>query len=216
MDARILGAAAVAAYAMLLVGCVTTSMQGYADLQRPAHPVEHIAVVGPPAIFAALATESPKYGLAVEDANVIVPPTRSYTDAEIRQFLAMRGVDGVLVVSVTGDTGVQQRYAGTIFSANYSGTSSGNAIVTGNMISGTGTSSGSMSATATPMYRYSRTVAFQARLSDPKSGRNLWVGSGQTRAGGALFMGDATSARDAASNILNDLQQKGLIGASGA
>jgi len=117
---------------------------------------------------------------------------------------------------VTGDTGVQQRYAGTIFSANYSGTSSGSAIVTGNMISGTGTSSGAMSATATPMYRYSRTVAFQARLSDPKSGRNLWVGSDQTHAGGALFMGDATGARDAASTILHDLQQKGLIGASGA
>jgi hypothetical protein len=29
-------------------------------------------------------------------------------------------------------------------------------------------------------------------------------------------MGDATSARDAASAILNDLQEKGLIGASGA
>jgi len=91
---------------------------------------------------------------------------------------------------------VQERYAGTILSGNYS--------------------YGSMSATATPVYRYSRTVAFKARLSDPKSGRNLWVGGGQTRAGGALFMGDVTSARDAASAILNDLREKGLIGASAA
>jgi hypothetical protein len=37
-----------------------------------------------------------------------------------------------------------------------------------------------------------------------------------TQAGGALFMGDVTSARDAASTILTDLQQKGLIDASGA
>ena len=216
MNSRTLGAAVVAVCAMGLNGCVTTSMQGYADLDRPARGVEHIAVVAPPALVAALASESPKHGLIVEDGNVIVPPTRAYKDAEIRQLLATRGVDGVLVVSVTGDTGAQERYAGTILSGSYSGTSSGNAMVIGNTISGNASSYGTMSATATPVYRYSRTVAFQARLSDPKSGRNLWVGGGQTRAGGALFMGDAASARDAASAILNDLQEKGLIGANGA
>ncbi len=216
MKSRTLGAAIVAACAAVLGGCVTTSMQGYADLDRLARPVEHIAVVAPPALVAALAAESPKRGLILEDGNTIVPPTRPYKDAEIRQLLATRGVDGVLVVSVTGDSGVQERYAGTIFSGNYSGTSSGSAMVVGNTISGTASSSGTMSATATPVYRYGRTVVFQARLSDPKSGRNLWVGGGQTRAGGALFMGDATSARDAASAILNDLQEKRLIGASGA
>jgi hypothetical protein len=216
MNSKTLDAIIVAACATMLVGCVTTSMQGYADLDRPARPVEHIAVIAPPALIAALAAESPKHGAMVEDGNVIVPPTRPYKDAEIRQLLATRGVDGVLVVSVTGDTGVQQQYAGTIFSANYSGTSSANAVVTGNMISASGTSSGTMHGMSTPLYRYSRTVAFPARLSDPKSGRNLWVGGGQTRAGGALFMGDATSAQDAASAILNNLQEKGLIGTSGA
>jgi hypothetical protein len=216
MNSRILCANIAAACATVLAGCVTTSMQGYADLDRPARPVEHVAVVAPPALVAALAAESGKHGFIIEDGNVIVPPTRPYKDAEIRQLLASRGVDGVLVVSVTGDTGVQERYTGTIFSGNYSGISSGSAMVAGNTISGSAISSGTMSATATPVYRYRRTVAFQARLSDPKSGRNLWVGGGQTRAGGALFMGDATSARDAASAILNDLQEKGLIGASGA
>jgi hypothetical protein len=216
MNSRTLRAAVVAACTAWLAGCVTTSMQGYADLDRPARPVEHIAVVAPPALVAALASESAKHGLIVEDGNVIVPPTRAYKDAEVRQLLAARGIDGVLVVSVTGDSGVQQQYAGTIFSANYSGESSGHATVVGNTISSTATSSGTIRGMSTPLYRYSRTVAFQARLSDPKSGRNLWVGGGQTQAGGALFMGDATSARDAASAILNDLQEKGLIGASGA
>ena len=216
MKSRVFAASIVAVCATMVAGCVTTSMQGYADLDRPARPIEHIAVVAPPALVAALAAEAQNHGILIEDGHLIVPPTRAYKDAEIRQLLAARGVDGVLVVSLTGDTGVQERYAGTIFSGNYSGTSSGNAIVTGNMISGTSTSSGTMIATATPIHRYSRTVAFQARLSDPKSGRNLWVGGGQTRAGGALFMGDATSARDAASAVLNDLQEKGLIGASGA
>jgi hypothetical protein len=216
MKSRTLCVVIVAAFATALAGCVTTSMQGYADLDRPSRPVEHIAVVAPPALVAALASEAGKHGLVIEDGNVIVPPTRQYKDAEIRQLLSVRGTDGVLVVTVTGDTGVQERYAGTIFSGSYSGVSSGSAVVAGNTISGSAISSGTMSAAATPIYRYSRTVAFQARLSDPKSGRNLWVGGGQTRAGGALFMADATSARDAASAILNDLQEKGLIGAGGA
>src|SRR5262249_30088538 len=122
MDLRTFGAAIVAACTIMLAGCVTTSMQGYADLDRPARPIEHIALVAPPALVAALMAESQNHGILIEDGNVIVPPTRPYKDAEIRQLLTTRGVDGVLVVSVTGDTGVQERYAGTIFSGNYSGT----------------------------------------------------------------------------------------------
>jgi hypothetical protein len=209
-------AAAMGACGLLLGACVSTSMQGYADLERPAHPIAHIAAVAPPALVAALAGEAAKRGVLLEDGNVIVPPTRQYKDAEIRQLLAERGIDGVLVVTVTGDTGVQERYAGTIMSGSYSGTSSGNAMVVGNTVSGTGMSSGTLTATSTPVYNYKRSVAFQARLSDPKSGRNLWVGGGQTRAGGALFMGDAASATNAASAMLEDLKAKGLIGAAGA
>src|SRR5260370_11258610 len=81
-----------------LAGGVTTSMQGYADLERRACAIEHVAVVAPPALVAALATESLKYGLIAKDGNVIVPPARQYKDAEFRQLLAIRGVDGVLVV----------------------------------------------------------------------------------------------------------------------
>jgi hypothetical protein len=128
----------------------------------------------------------------------VTKPSHAPTNASRASATSIRcdNLDRLLVVTVIGDTGVQERYAGTILSGNYS--------------------YGSMSATSTPVYRYSRTLAFKARLSDPKSGRNLWVGSGQTRAGGALFMGDATSAHDAASTILNDLREKGLIGASAA
>jgi hypothetical protein len=91
-------------------------------------------------------------------------------------------------------------------------TSSGNAMVMGNMIYGSGMSSGYATTTAKAVYRYSRAVTFQARLSDPETSRKFWVGSGQTQTGGSLFMGDATSAADAAASIFNDLQTKGLIG----
>ena len=209
-------------------GCVSTSMQGYADLEPPAHPIQHIAVIAPPALISALAREASKRSIVVEDANVILPPTRQYDEPTIRKAMSSHGVDGVLVVNVIGDTGVQQRYAGTIANTSYSGTSSysgtysGNAMVMGNMIygsgmtSGTGISSGTATTTSTPVYHYSRAVAFEARLSDPQTSRKFWVGSGQTKSGGSLFMGDATSAADAASSIFNDLQTKGLIGAAGA
>jgi hypothetical protein len=167
----------------------------------------------------AAALRSPASGAAVyweTGGDVIVPPTRQYKDAEIRQLLAERGVDGVLVVTVTGDIGVQERYAGTIMSGSYSGTLSGNEMVLGNTVSGGGMSSGTLTATSTPVYNYKRSVAFQARLSDPKSGRNLWVCGGQTRAGGALFMGDAVSATNAASAMLEDIKAKGLSRAAGA
>jgi hypothetical protein len=191
-------------------------MQGYADLEPPAHPIQHIAVIAPPALISALANQASKRGITLEDANVILPPTRQYDEAQIRQAMAAHGIDGVLVVNVTGDTGVQSRYAGTVANTSYSGTSSGNAMVMGNMIYGSGMSSGTATTTSTAVYHYSRAVAFEARLSDPQTSRKFWVGSGQTKSGGSLFMGDATSAADAASSIFNDLQTKGLIGAAGA
>jgi hypothetical protein len=201
-----------AASAIALAGCVTTSMQGYADLQPPTHPIQHIAAIAPPALIPALANEASKRGVVLEDANVILPPTRQYNETEIRQAMAAHGVDGVLVVNVTGDTGVQQRYAGTIANTSYSGTSSGNAMVMGNMIYGSGMSSGTATTTATPVYHYSRAIGFEARLSDPQTSRKYWVGSGQTQSGGSLFVGDAVNAANAASTIFNDLQSKGLIG----
>jgi hypothetical protein len=216
MALRISCAIAVAISAIALGGCVTTSMQGYADLQPPAHPIQRIATIAPPALVSALYTEASKRGVVLEDANAILPPTRQYNEAEVRQAMAAHGIDGVLVVNVTGDTGVQQQYAGTIANTTYSGTSSGSAMVVGNSIYGTGMSSGSATTTATPMYRYNRAIAFQARLSDPQTSRKFWVGSGQVQSGGALFVGDAASASNAASTIFNDLQAKGLIGAGGA
>jgi hypothetical protein len=84
--------------ASLSSGCIATSMQGYADRQLPARPVGHIvayvAAPGPLAanILASVAGEANKRGIAAEDALRIFPPTRSYTDAEIRHDLMAQGV----------------------------------------------------------------------------------------------------------------------------
>src|SRR5450755_4718777 len=150
--------------ALGLSGCVKTSIQGYADRDLPSQTIQHLAVYvaapGPLAssMQSSVAEEARKRGVMAEDALTILPPTRTYTDAEVRKALAERGVDGVLLITVA-DSGVVSQYAGTIFQSSYNGTSSANGTITqmGNTstVSLNGNSSGTMIGTAAPTYRYS-------------------------------------------------------------
>ena len=98
-------------------------MQGYADRELPVRTVQRIAayVVAPTALASSfqssIAEEATKRGVVAEDAFVLLPPTRTYNDAEIRKVLAGSGIDAVLIINV-GDTGVVKEYAGTFFRAN--------------------------------------------------------------------------------------------------
>jgi hypothetical protein len=215
--------ACAAAAAISLSGCITTSMQGYADRELPAKPVSRIIayVAGPGALVASIqasvSEEAGKRGVAAEDALLLFPPTRTYSNAEIQKALASSGIDGVLFINV-GDTGVLQQYAGTILSGQYSGSSNASGTVNtfGNVsnVSLNGTSSGTMVTTATPVYRYRRQTSFTARLLEPATGRNLWVGNGQVNSGGLLFVGDGANASSSVAAIFDDLQRKGVIGPS--
>ena len=197
--------------ALSLCACVTTSMQAYADRELPAQPVIHVAaLVSAPlplseSLQASIAEQAAKMGIVVDDARTIFPPTRQYTDAEIKRDLAAQGVGAVLVVTV-GDSGVVREYAGTVFSGSYSGTATANF---GGVTYG-GTSTGF----ASPAYRFRRQTDFSARLIEVSSGRSLWVGTGQVSAGGALFVGNESSAANAAASIFADMQAKGVIGAA--
>ncbi|WP_316203596.1 hypothetical protein [Bradyrhizobium sp. SZCCHNS3051] len=209
--------------AIALSGCITTSMQGYADRQLPAKPIGRMVayVSGPGPLVTSIQTniaeEARKRGVVADDALMLFPPTRTYTNAEVQQGLARDAIEGVLVISV-GDSGVQQQYAGTILSGQYTGTSSsiGTVNTFGNTstISMNGTSSGMVVATATPTYRYKRQTTFTARLLEASTGRNLWVGNGQVNAGGLLFVGDGANASSSVAAIFDDLQRKGIIGSS--
>lgn len=206
---------------LLLSGCITTSMQGYADRDPPARPVKRIAtyVVAPVALASSLQTsiaeEASKNGISSEDAYVLLPPTRVYNDADIRKVLHESGVDAVLIVNV-GDSGVQKEYAGTFFQGQYSGRSEANGTMTrsGNVanLALSGSSSGTMTGTATPINRYSRQTTFNARLIEVASARNLWVGSGQVSAGGKLFVGSGANASQTAAAIFQDLRTKRIVG----
>lgn len=195
-------------------------MQGYADRELPAKPVAHIiAYVAAPGPLAAsiqsnVQEEARKRQVAAEDALNIFPPTRKYTDSEIRKGMAEAGADAVLFISV-GDSGVQREYAGTILTGQYTGSTVANGTMntfgptaTINM---SGTSSGTMTAVSSPTYRYRRQTNFAARLMEVSSGRNLWVGNGQVNAGGSLFVGDGANASSSVAAIFEDLRQKGII-----
>jgi hypothetical protein len=207
--------------AVLLSGCITTAMQGYADRDLPARPIQRIAafVVAPAALASSfqtsIAEEAAKRGVSADDANVLLPPTRTYNDAEIRRVLAESGVDAVLIINV-GDSGVIKEYAGTFFQGEYSGSTdtSGTISRNGNIsnIALTGSSSGTMTGTSTPMHRYSRQTMFKARLVDPGTARNLWVGSGEVNAGGRFFVGNGSSASSSVSAIFDDLRSKKILG----
>jgi hypothetical protein len=196
-------------------------MQGYADRDLPARPVKHIAtyVVAPAALAtsfqSSIAQEATKRGIGADDASALLPPTRSYNDAEIRKVLAESNIDAVLIINV-GDMGVIREYAGTFFQGQYSGSAdtSGTLTRNGNFsnVSLTGSSSGTVTGTSTPMHRYSRQTTFKARFIDPATARNLWVGSGEVSAGGRLFVGNGSSAASSVSAIFDDLQSKRIIG----
>jgi hypothetical protein len=106
------------------------------------------------------------------DRRCFLPWRPKPNEAEIRKAMAARGVDGVLVITLTGDTGAQQQYAGTI--------TTGNPSAVGTTMYGGGMATTSMSASgtsvSTPVYRFSRAIAFEARLSDPQTSRKFWVG----------------------------------------
>src|SRR5258707_2374963 len=150
--------------AIVLSGCITTSMQGNADRDLPARPIQRVAayVVAPTALASSfqssIAEEAAKRGVGAEDAYALLPPTRMYTDTEIRKVLAEGGVDAVLIINV-GDTGVVKEYAGTFFQGQYSGSSKASGIVTrsGNFsnVSLTGSYSDQVSGMAKPIDPYS-------------------------------------------------------------
>ncbi len=211
--------------------CSNTTMQGYADRDLPANTVRHIAayVAAPTPVAssmqASITNEAHNRGIWAEDALTILPPTRTYSDAEVHKVLAERGVDGVLLITVA-DSGVISQYAGTIFQSTYNGTLQANGTVTqmGNTstVSLNGTTTGTSVGSATPTYRYSRHTQFSARLVDPKSGRNLWVGNGEVDTEGGrglisrLMVSDSVSSSSSVRAIFDDLQKKGLIGGGGA
>jgi hypothetical protein len=185
---------------MMLSACALGSIQGENNLQAPARPVSRLVayVSAPdslvPSFQANIQVEAAKHGLSAENALVLFPPTRRYADSQIRQELAVRSIDSVLIIDV-GNTGVQREYAGTIFQGR------------------SRVSSGAGEAAVASVNGYPRETMFSARLLDGATGRQLWAGTGQVGGNGFLSFGSGgPSVSDSVADLFDDLQAKGVIG----
>jgi hypothetical protein len=191
IHAAYLGLAAIA-----LSGCLTDEI-GDADRALPSRQVSRIvAYVAAPAALASslqtsISSEARRRGLAADNALALFPLTRTYTDADIRQALAARGVDAVLIVNV-GDSAVPRQYAGTILQ--------GRSVV----------SSASAAAVAS-VNGDPRPTTFTARLIEPATARHLWDGFGHVETGGYFSADDGTGPASAVAAIFDELQEKRII-----
>ena len=178
-----------------------------------------MAVFAPPALIPALASEASKRGVALEDANAILPPTRQYNEAEVRRAMAAHRIDGVLVVNVTGDTGASnnsmQAPLPTPISLAYRRATPhgyGQHDLRHRHVLRHGDDHSDPNLQVPPSRSF-RSCAFLIHKRAASSGSEVV----KFRLGAPLFTGDARLAPlSAASSILSDLQTKGLISGSSA
>jgi hypothetical protein len=191
-------AACLALAGMMLSACALGSIQGEGSLPAPARPISRLVayVSGPDSLAASfqanIAVEAAMHGLSAENALVLFPPRRAYADAEIRQDLAMRSIDSVLIINI-GNIGVHREYAGTIFQGR------------SRVLSGAG------EAAVASVNGYPRETTFSARLLDGASGRKLWDGVGEVGPQSGLISGGPTVS-ESVGQLFDDLQTKGVIG----
>jgi hypothetical protein len=187
-------AACLALATIALSACAATATRDGELVSRPvSRLVAYVAGPGRLAsnIQSSINIEARRRGLLADNALNLLPPTRPYTDADIRQALAARGIDGVLIINV-GDSGVPRQYAGTIFQGRYP------------------VSSVTMAA-VTSVNGYPHPTTFTARLLEPATARNLWDGIGDVDTSGLFSADDGTGAASAVAAIFDELQQKGII-----
>ena len=188
----------LALIAMALSGCGSALLQSETSPQLSPRPVRAIGayVAGPNALAASfqanIAVEATRHGLTADNVSALFPPTRAYTNAEIRQGLAARSIDSVMIIRI-GDAPGQRQYAGTILQERSVGsggpTAAAIATVNGNPTPST----------------------FSARLVDVASGRKLWDGEGQIASGAYSLFANGTTVEDAVATLFDDLQDKGMI-----
>jgi hypothetical protein len=184
--------------AMALCGCGSALVQSETSPQLPSRPVRAIGayVAGPNSLAASfqanIAVEAARHGLAADNIAVLFPPTRAYADAEIRQGLAARAIDSVMIIKI-GDAPGQRQYGGTILQERL-------------------TASGGPTAAAVAAVNGNPTpTIFSARLIDAATGRKLWDGDGQIASGAFSLFANGTTVADAVAALFDDLQEKGMI-----
>jgi hypothetical protein len=186
---------------MTLSACALASLQREGNPAAPARQVSRLVayVTGPDALVASfqanIAVEAARRGLAADNAVLLFPPTHNYADSEIRQNLAVRSIDSVLIINV-GGIGVQREYAGTIFQGR------------------SRVAPGAGEAAVASVNGYPRETGFSATLVDGATGGKLWEGVGQVPATSFFSFGGGPPVSELVAVLFDDLQAKGIIGPS--
>ena len=189
----------LALVAMALSGCGSALLQSETSPQLSPRPAMAIGayVAGPNSLVgsfqANIAVQATRHGLTADNISALFPPTRAYTDVEIRQGLAARSIDSVMIIRI-GDAPAQRQYAGTILQERSVG------------------SGGPTAAAIAAVNGNPNPSTFSARLVDVGSGRKLWGGEGQIAAGAYSLFANGTTVEDAVAALFDDLQEKGMIG----
>ena len=195
----------------LLAACAPAEIQGYADPRPPERPVVSLAalVIADEALQSGSERELQRAAtarhLAFVDARALAPPTRAYSDDEIRKELTAHGVDSLLEVTI-GYTSARQTVEGGGLGRGFNlGVASGEAMKVQFGDRSTGLATGR---------RTEKPVKFMARLFDLSSGRVVWVGSGQTAAA-PEHLSQMIAVRTSVEAIFRDLATKHLLDAPG-
>lgn len=191
---------AVAGISLSACGAALLQSEASPPPQAPPapHPVSRIAayVAGPDKLVASfqadIAVEAGRRGLATENASVLFPPTHAYADAEIRQSLAARAIDSLMIIKI-GDAGAPRQYAGTILQER-------------------GGSSGPAAAAVASVNGDPRPTTYSYRLVDAATGRKLWSGDGQIASGAISLLASGNTVEDSVSALFDELEEKGVIG----
>ena len=191
----------LASFALMLTGCVTTSVRGFTDNDYKDYKIKKIAVRAPNVGFA--------FGEVMENSMVkslrsskvqaasflsLFPPTRDWTNEEVAKQLMSEGYDSIMYVYLVGSDSSSQ----TISYIN-----SGNAYAYGGMAT---YSSTSVPVSSIRRYTQTRVKVFDIRTTDV-----IWIGDSSTKAGGLLFMGDETQTDSISSNVVTSLSESGHI-----
>lgn len=204
---------------VLAAGCASAKMIAFRDPDFADHHYSKIAVFAL-GMYMENAVEVEKQvcekvaPAQCVQGKSILPPTRTYSNEEVAQYLAKAGIDGALIVALAGDDSASQ-YLGTIATAIVSANSTGSGQITANGSSGTVTTTSQGTATgqsvATPMYSHTRAARAVVGLIDRVTGRIAWRGDMKVSGQGELAVSDAAFIRAATDEIAEKLKENGLL-----
>lgn len=136
----------------------------------------------------------------------LFPPTREWTEEEIKQAYAEQGVSAGILVAAGASSSETMQVGSHSFSR---GSTYGN--VQSNGDNATFSASNSASTQTYGIFKKNSRASFSAVLTDLKTNRIAWYSDIFTKAGGAFFVGEKRDAKAAVKGVVRGLLEKGHL-----